>query len=141
MQPETTHIDYSKSHGFSNIFLPYTFPSVPEPRLADSQRLQDLVVDGKLVLSLDDAIALALENNGGIAVARYDCPLPKPTCCVQKGEGRHAGSRAPISRPRSFPAVWEEAWAVVRPQAEAVRAASWEEVSIASARRVAVIQE
>lgn len=85
MQPETTHIDYSKSHGFSNIFLPYTFPSVPEPRLADSQRLQDLVVDGKLVLSLDDAIALALENNGGIAVARYDLPIAQTDLLRAKG--------------------------------------------------------
>jgi hypothetical protein len=35
----------------------------------------------------------------------------------------------------------EEASAAVRPQAEAVRAASWEEASIASVRRVAVIHE
>jgi hypothetical protein len=63
VQANASRIDYSKSHGFPNVFSPYTFPSVPEPRLDDSRRLQDLIVDGKLTLSLEDAIALALENN------------------------------------------------------------------------------
>jgi outer membrane protein TolC len=90
-QRDTTHIDYSKSHGFLNIFSPYTFPSVPEPRLADLQRLQDLVVDGKLVLSLDDAIVLALENNGEIAVARYDLPIAQTDLLRAKGGGATRG--------------------------------------------------
>ena len=91
VQREATHIDYSKSHGFPNIISPYTFPSVPEPRLADSQRLQDLVVDGKLVLSLEDAIALAIENNGGIAVARYDLPIAQTDLLRAKGGGATRG--------------------------------------------------
>ena len=37
----------------------------------NSVRLQDLVKDGKIYLSLSDAIALALENNYDIAIARY----------------------------------------------------------------------
>jgi len=37
----------------------------------NSVRLQQLVKDGKIYLSLSDAIALALENNYDIAIARY----------------------------------------------------------------------
>jgi outer membrane protein TolC len=84
-------IEYSKSHSFPNIFSPYTFPSVAEPGLADSQRLQDLTVGGKLVLSLDDAIALALENNGGIAVARFDLPIAQTDLLRAKGGGATRG--------------------------------------------------
>ena len=37
--------------------------------------LSDLVKDGKIYLSLSDAIALALENNYDIAIARYDLDI------------------------------------------------------------------
>ncbi len=38
-------------------------------------RLDDLVKDGKIYLSLSDAIALALENNYDIAIARYNLDI------------------------------------------------------------------
>jgi outer membrane protein len=38
-------------------------------------RLNDLVKDGKIYLSLSDALALALENNYDIAIARYDLDI------------------------------------------------------------------
>jgi outer membrane protein TolC len=43
--------------------------------MSNSQRLHSLVHEGKLSLSIDDAIALALENNLDIAVARYQIPF------------------------------------------------------------------
>ena len=43
----------------------------PEPTLTNSPRLSQLIQNGKLSLTLDDAIALALENNLDIAVQRY----------------------------------------------------------------------
>ena len=69
--PTPTSIDYSRSSSFPNIFAPYTSPLVPESRMSNSERLHMLVRDGKLMLSVEDAIALALENNLDIAVARY----------------------------------------------------------------------
>ncbi len=42
---------------------------------ANSVRLTDLVKDGKIYLSLSDAIALAIENNYDIAIARYDLDI------------------------------------------------------------------
>lgn len=51
---------------------PYLAPEVPPIRLANSPRLRDLVRAGKLYLTAQDAIALALENNIDIEVARYN---------------------------------------------------------------------
>jgi hypothetical protein len=140
VQREATHIDYSKSHGFPNIFSPYTFPSVPEPRLDDSRRLQDLIVDGKLTLTLEDAIALALENNGGIAVARYDLPIAQTDLLRAKGGGATRGVAGTYQSTTLFSGSLGGGVVSGGPRAEAVRAAFWEEASIASARRAAAIQ-
>jgi len=43
--------------------------------LANSSRLQGLLRGGKLYLSLNDAIALALENNLDIAIERFNLPI------------------------------------------------------------------
>lgn len=57
---------------FPNPLGPYTPRSVAEPNLANTARVDSLMHEGKLFLSLNDAIALALENNLDIAIARYN---------------------------------------------------------------------
>jgi len=57
---------------FPNPIGPYTPRSVAEPNLANTARVDSLMHNGKLYLSLNDAIALALENNLDIAIARYN---------------------------------------------------------------------
>jgi outer membrane protein TolC len=66
-------LNYSKpvSH-FPNPIGPYTPRHVAAPNLANTARIDGLMHDGKLYLSLNDAIALALENNLDIAIARYN---------------------------------------------------------------------
>jgi outer membrane protein TolC len=66
-------MNYSKpvSH-FPNPIGPYTPRHLAAPNLANTARIDQLMHDGKLYLSLDDAIALALENNLDIAIARYN---------------------------------------------------------------------
>ena len=61
-----------KSHNPINAYSP---DYVPEPVLANSPRLDRLVREGKLYLSLKDAIDLALENNLDLAIARYNLPI------------------------------------------------------------------
>ncbi len=51
---------------------PYLAPQVPGIRLANSGRLGSLVRAGMLYLTVQDAIALALENNIDLEVARYN---------------------------------------------------------------------
>jgi len=53
----------------------YAPDTVPEPLLTNSPRIDQLVRDGKLYLSLKDAIELALEDNLDLAIARYNIPI------------------------------------------------------------------
>src|ERR1039458_5748235 len=57
---------------FPNPIGPYTPRHLAAPNLANTARIDQLMHDGKLFLSLNDAIALALENNLDIAIARYN---------------------------------------------------------------------
>src|SRR5271168_1407697 len=53
----------------------YRATLVPQPNLANSPRIDALVNNGVLELSLKDAVSLALENNLDIAIARYNLPI------------------------------------------------------------------
>jgi outer membrane protein len=65
--------DYTKpkSHLF-NLIAPYTARELPPPNFSNSPRIDSTIRDGKIYLSMSDAIALALENNLDIAIARYN---------------------------------------------------------------------
>jgi outer membrane protein len=56
---------------FPNIFDQYWPTRVPPPSLTNTPKLDQLIQNGKLMLSLDDAIALALEDNLDISVQQY----------------------------------------------------------------------
>jgi outer membrane protein len=60
---------------FPHIQVPYQQRSIPEPVLANSPRLNTLIRDGKLNLSLADALALTIENNLDIVVQRFVIPF------------------------------------------------------------------
>src|SRR6202049_1964604 len=57
---------------FPNLIAPYRSIRIPEPVLTNSPRVDQLIHDGKLELTLQDAVELALENSMDIAVARYN---------------------------------------------------------------------
>jgi len=62
------------SHGpraFPDLLRPYRPIGLEPPVLANSPRIEQLIHDGKLSLTLQDAIELALENSLDIAVERY----------------------------------------------------------------------
>lgn len=64
---------YSKPQSaLPNPLAPYTARHVAPPNLANTPRLDQLMHDGKLYISMNDAVALALENNLDIAIARYN---------------------------------------------------------------------
>jgi outer membrane protein TolC len=65
--------DFSVPSGtlLGNPINKYRPTSISKASFANSVRLTDLVKDGKIYLSLSDALALALENNYDIAIARY----------------------------------------------------------------------
>jgi len=69
--------DFSKPSArvFGNPFNTFRPTSIPKASFSNSVRLTDLAKDGKIYLSLSDAIALALENNYDLAIARYDLDI------------------------------------------------------------------
>jgi outer membrane protein TolC len=69
--------DFSKPAGrfLGNPINMYRPTSIGKASFSNSVRLTDLVKDGKIYLSLSDALALALENNYDIAIARYDLDI------------------------------------------------------------------
>lgn len=68
--------DYSKPRSqFPNFLGPYEARAVESPDLTNTPRIEQLLQNGKLMLSMDDAIALALENNLDIAIARYNLSI------------------------------------------------------------------
>jgi outer membrane protein TolC len=60
---------------FPNPIKPYTATSFPGARLGNSPRLDQLLRDGKIYLSLSDAVLLALEDNFDIAIARINLDI------------------------------------------------------------------
>ena len=73
----TSARDFSKPYAGlkENPINKYRATSIGKASFANSVRLTDLVKDGKIYLSLSDAIALAIENNYDIAIARYDLDI------------------------------------------------------------------
>lgn len=73
-QPQNfQNVDYAKprSH-FPNPLAPYEARHVPPPKLSNAPLIDQLMHDGKIMLSIDDAVALALENNLDMAIFRYN---------------------------------------------------------------------
>ena len=69
-----------KDYSNGNPFFPhplkiYSPESYPAPRLSNTPKLADLMRDGKIYLSLSDAVTLALENNFDIAIARINLDI------------------------------------------------------------------
>src|SRR5207247_4765835 len=60
---------------FPSVFSPYKQEPVRPPVMEDSPRLHDLLRNGRLRLSMADALALAIENNLDIAVQRFLHPF------------------------------------------------------------------
>ena len=72
--PQTFKVDnFTKANShFPNLIAPYKPHTIPAPNLSNAPRIESMLQDGKLMLSMNDAIALALENNMDIAIQRYN---------------------------------------------------------------------
>jgi outer membrane protein TolC len=82
------HFEMPKSHNPLHAYAPDT---VPEPDLANSVHLDQLIRDGKLYLSLKDAIDLALADNLDLAIARYNLPIADTDILRTKAGGFFRG--------------------------------------------------
>src|SRR5271157_6072374 len=73
-QPQLIHLkDYSiPRSAFPRVLQPYTPEELAQPNLGNSPRIDSLMKDGRIYLSIDDAVALGLENNLDLDIARYN---------------------------------------------------------------------
>ena len=70
--PTSFHVEMPHSR---NPLAPYMPATAPELNMANSPRLENIIRDGKIYLSLKDAIAVAIENNLDLAYFRYNFPI------------------------------------------------------------------
>jgi outer membrane protein TolC len=72
-----TNRNFSNPSGpiWGNPINMYRPTSIPKASFVNAVRTDDMVRDGKIYLSLSDAIALAIENNYDIAIARYNLDI------------------------------------------------------------------
>jgi len=83
---------YSKPKSpFPNLANPYTPREIPKPNFANSGRVDQLIRDGKMYLSLNDALALALENNLDLVIARYNLSIADTDIMRSKAGGSPQG--------------------------------------------------
>ena len=87
-------INPSRSNGRCPIFLfaPTRRRPVPPARTANSDRLHRLIRGNRLYLTVQDAIALAIENNLDLEVARYDPLIAEWAVERQSGGGPLRGA-------------------------------------------------
>src|ERR1700716_3007275 len=76
---------------FPNVIAPYKPTIVPEPVLTNAPRIEQMIQDGKLRISLQDAIDLALQNNLDIAIQRYTPWLAGANILRRRGGGAAGG--------------------------------------------------
>lgn len=87
------HVDLPHSR---NPLAPYRPSDAPPLDLTNSPRLESLMRDGKLYISLRDAIALAIENNLDLAYFRYNFPIAQTDYARTKAGGSVHGVNTSI---------------------------------------------
>jgi outer membrane protein len=95
MRPGGRDFRHTPSH-YPNPIAPYRGSSIDTPNVFNSPRLNDLLRNGKIYLSLSDAIMLALENNFDIAIARYNLNISDTDIVRSRAGASLLGSPAGI---------------------------------------------
>ncbi len=94
--------DFSRPKSFfPRIWLPYTGITLGEQQYTNAPQIDTLIRDGKLTLSLHNAIELALENNPDITVNRYYSWIAETDILRTKGGGTQRGVNV-VQTPLAF---------------------------------------
>ena len=93
--PQPFHVPMPHSR---NPLAPYIPSTAPELDLSNSPRLENLIRDGKIYISLHDAIAVAIENNLDLAYFRYNFPIAQTDILRTKAGSPANGVNTAISQ-------------------------------------------
>jgi outer membrane protein TolC len=88
----STHSFVNGPRAFPTLIAPYKPIQVDEPALVNSPRIDQLIHDNKLQITLQDAVELALENSLDIAVARYNPWIADTDILRTKAGGQGRGT-------------------------------------------------
>jgi outer membrane protein TolC len=86
---------------FLGFLGPFRTPTVPPLFAGSATRLDGLIRDGKLYLTLQDAIALALENNLDVETERYNITLARTDVVRAAGGGSTRGIDFGVELPQN----------------------------------------
>jgi outer membrane protein TolC len=81
-----------------NPLFPYRPSTAPELNLSNSPRLENLIRNGKIYVSLRDAIAVAIENNLDLAYFRYNFPIAQTDIQRTKSGAQANGVNAIVTQ-------------------------------------------
>lgn|SRR6187402_1065498 len=81
----------ARKDGFYHLIGAYRGPKTPPLPVVPGDRLSALIHDGRLYLSLHDALSLAIENNLDVEVSRYNLLLAHTDLTRAKGGGNLRG--------------------------------------------------
>ena len=90
-QPGDNRSNIAPRSSLWDFLAPYRRPTAPPLKLGPADRARSLVRNGALYLSLYDAIALAIENNLDVEVARYGLSLAGSETLRASGGGSLRG--------------------------------------------------
>ena len=92
-QAEAVHLkDYSVPRSaFPKLLQPYEPDAISQTNVGNSARIDSLMRDGKIYLSIDDAVALTLENNLDLEIARYNLNIAEADLLRAKAGGSILG--------------------------------------------------
>jgi len=90
------YVQDSPGGPFSSLTKPYEAKQIAPIDLGNSNRLDSLLRAGNIYLSLQDAIALALENNLDVEIQRYTHPLQEASLLRAKAGGPLRGVPATV---------------------------------------------
>jgi len=82
--------------GFPGIIAPYSSRRVSPPNLINSSRTDQVFHDGKIYLSINDAVALALENNLDITLQRYNLSIADTDLLLTSSGAPNRGVNASV---------------------------------------------
>jgi outer membrane protein len=88
----STHSFVNGPRAFPTLIAPYQPIHIDEPALVNSPRIDQLIHDNKLQITLQDAVELALENSLDIAVARYNPWIADTDILRTKAGGQGRGT-------------------------------------------------
>ena len=91
----TPRLETDRPHWYSGFTMRYEPKAVPGVNLNSSNRIDSITRAGNIYLSLQDAIALALENNIDLEVTRYQYPL-LDTALYKARIGGNNGATGPV---------------------------------------------